>query len=267
MNPCHSFGFLCCSSKLPSQRAIPKIPTRKKERIPVEDLQFDNIIKRFPEGHPAHIPFMLAHRAGLREGEVFALQIDRDFDFSNNILNVTEQVQWILDEDAGKSFWTFSPPKFGSVRQVYIDSALVALIKRAIERQQENKLEYGELYTRLFLNAANQLVNEDTGREVFLLSVREDGSFISPRTITHALRIIHYKLGMKEIDFHSLRHTHATTLDTNGASMLDISERLGHCHMKTTKRYLHNNPALRERTKNIIEDLYTKKDKENEEKQ
>ena len=53
-------------------------------------------------------------------------------------------------------------------------------------------------------------------------------------------------------------------LDTNGASMLDISERFGHCHMKTTKRYLHNNPALRARTRNIVENLYVTKNNYNE---
>ena len=102
-------------------------------------------------------------------------------------------------------------------------------------------------------------MTEDTGVEIYLLSVREDGSFISPLAITHALRIVHYQLGMMGVDYHALRHTHATLLDTNGASMLDISERLGHCHMKTTKRYLHNNPALRARTRNIVESLYVKK--------
>ncbi|MCL2676123.1 MAG: site-specific integrase [Firmicutes bacterium] len=244
--------------RLPSARAIPNTPTRKKDRMPAEDKQFETIIKRFPEGHPAHIPLMLAHRIGLRKGEAFAFQIDRDLDFDNNIIHITEQVQWMLDEDAGKSFWTFSPPKYGSVRQAYMDSELAALLKRTIEKQKQNRLEYGELYTRLFMNEKKQLVNEEIGKEVFLLSVREDGTFVSTTTITHALRIIHYQLKMPEIDFHTLRHTHATTLDTNGASMLDISERLGHCHVKTTKGYLHNNPALRERTKNILENIYNK---------
>jgi integrase len=89
-----------------------------------------------------------------------------------------------------------------------------------------------------------------------MLTVREDGSFISPWSITHALRVIHLDLGIQNIDFHSLRHTHATALDTNGASILDIKERLGHCHLKTTKGYLHNNPTLRERTKSIVNNLY-----------
>ena len=260
----HPLGFIQNSPasviKLPSKRASPKIPTRKRERIAAENHQFNVIIKRFPEGHPAHIPLMLAHRIGLRKGEAFGFRVDRDFDFKNNIIYVNEQVQWLYDEDANMSFWTFSPPKYGSTRQAYMDSELSVLLQRTIEKQQQNRFECKELYTRLFVNEKNQLTRENTGKEIFLLSVREDGSFISPLTITHALSVIHHKLGMPEIDFHTLRHTHATALDTNGASMLDISERLGHCHLKTTKGYLHNNKELRERTKSIVENIYTKSD-------
>ncbi|MCL2798009.1 MAG: site-specific integrase [Firmicutes bacterium] len=247
--------------KLPSKRAVPKTPTRKKERLPATKEQFDAIMKRFPEEHPAHLPLLLAHRMGLREGEAFALQYNRDFDFERGIMYINEQVQWMLDEDIGKYFWTISLPKYDSVRQAYMDSELTSLIKRIVEKHIQNKVEYGNLYTRLFVNDKKQIVAENTGTEIFLLSVREDGTFISPRTITHALRVIHYELGIKGLDYHSLRHTHATTLDTNGASMLDISDRLGHCHMKTTKRYLHNNAVLQERTRGILENLYTKKDR------
>jgi len=62
-----------------------------------------------------------------------------------------------------------------------------------------------------------------------MLNVREDGSYINSRTIDHASRVIHYELGIKHFEYHTLRHTHATALDTNGASLLDIKERLGHC--------------------------------------
>jgi len=245
--------------KLPSKRAVPKIPSRKKEKVLVSDDEFAIILKRFPEGHPAHIPLILAHRLGLREGEAFGIQTDRDIDFDNNLLTVNEQAQWIYDEDLKKSVWTLTLPKYDSTRQVYMDSELAELLKRTIEKQNQNRIEYGEFYKRLFVNKKNQITACDTGKEIFMLTVREDGSYISSQTITHACRVIHYKLGIKHFEYHALRHTHATTLDTNGASLLDIKERLGHCFLKTTERYTHNNKTLRDRTNNIIDSIYKKK--------
>jgi len=130
------------------------------------------------------------------------------------------------------------------------------LIKGTLEQHNINRVEYGNLYTRQFINENNQIVSHDTGREIFMLNVREDGSFISPITITHACRVIHHKLKLNHFEYHALRHTHATTLFTNGASKIDISERLGHFDWKTTDGYLHNDEKQREKTIQIVSNIY-----------
>ena len=44
---------------------------------------------------------------------------------------------------------------------------------------------------------------------------------------------------ISDFTFHDLRHSFASYLALNGASLLDIGELLGHRDLKTTKRYVH----------------------------
>ena len=66
-------------------------------------------------------------------------------------------------------------------------------------------------------------------------------------------RIIHYELNIM-FNYHSLRHTHATTLVENGANIKDVQERLGHCNIETTlNTYTHNTDYLRSQSVDIFE--------------
>ena len=235
--------------RLPSKRAIPKIPSRKKEKIPITDEQMETILSRFPEGHSAHIPLQLAWRVGLREGEVFALQWN-DIDFQAGTLTVHNQVQMI------NKVWTLVQPKYDSVRTVKIDSELLALLDRTKAQQEKNRNEYAEYYQRLWLTDKNQISKEHTNREAFFINVRENGTYIQPRILAHVGRIIHYEIGYKDYDYHTLRHTHSTKLYENGATLIDIKARLGHCDEKTTIRYTHDSDKQREYTDAIVEKIF-----------
>jgi integrase len=56
---------------------------------------------------------------------------------------------------------------------------------------------------------------------------------VTPDTFKNASRVIHFSLGIM-FNFHSLRHTHATTLIENGANIKDVQTRLGHTKIETT---------------------------------
>lgn len=69
----------------------------------------------------------------------------------------------------------------------------------------------------------------------------------------HCFRIIHYKLGYKELDYHSLRHTHTTMLLSSGANIKAVQERLGHKNLDITLQvYTHVTDEMRKKTIDIL---------------
>ena len=218
------------SVKLPSPRAKPETPTRKKEREAVSVEAWNAIITRFPFGHSCHVPLLLAYRCGLRLGEAFALDLLKDIDLEKKTLTVNSQIQNI------DGFWEFTNPKYDSFRTILLDDYMVSVLKRVKEMQERAKVYYGEFYIHLYKNEKNQLVNEwsEGCVEVHMLNVREDGSYIQPRVMQHCGRVVHYELGFKKYDYHSLRHTHATRLIENGAPIKDVQHRLGHKSVQVT---------------------------------
>lgn len=72
-----------------------------------------------------------------------------------------------------------------------------------------------------------------------------DGGYIRPTTISRAFSRIRDACGLpRAITFHSLRHTHASWLITNGCDLKTLSERMGHADEATTLRiYGHLMPG------------------------
>lgn len=63
----------------------------------------------------------------------------------------------------------------------------------------------------------NKIIESKTSNTVSFICRREDGSYISPRTLQHTSSVIHKQLEFPEFDYHSMRHTHTTMLIENGA--------------------------------------------------
>lgn len=237
------------SVKIPSSRAKPQTPTRKKEREAVSEDAWNAIIKRFPFGHSCHVPLLLAYRCGLRLGESFALDLMNDIDLENKTLTVNSQIQCI------DGFWEFTNPKYDSFRTILLDDYMVSILKRVKELQERAKVYYGEFYIHLYRNNRNQLVREYSEGciEVNMLNVREDGSYIQPRVMQHCGRVVHYELGYMKYDYHSLRHTHATRLIENGAPIKDVQHRLGHKSVQVTLDiYSHVTQKMQIKTVDIL---------------
>ena len=117
-----------------------------------------------------------------------------------------------------------------------ISSTLCEVLGRAKDKRERAMAYYGDLYRQLYLG--DQKTIRFTGETPLdLIMVREDGSYIQPRTMQHASSIIHYEIGLKDFTFHSLRHTHATMLAENDAPPKYVKERLGHKNIQVTLQY------------------------------
>jgi integrase len=59
------------------------------------------------------------------------------------------------------------------------------------------------------------------------------------------------RAGIPGLRFHDLRHTAATRMIENGASIVAVSKILGHSDIKTTMRYTHPDDSIRDALENL----------------
>ena len=261
LSPAHNLKIPRCE--------MTSVPTRSDPHsyLPAETME--RIFERFPEGTSPYIPMMIAYRCGLRIGEVFALTWE-DIDLDNKKLTVSRQIQWKQyprskeekektngSKYAEAGFWYFSTPKCGSYRTIDMDSQLTELLQREHDRQQRAEVYFANRY-RHYYEDANKIISEKPmEKEANFVCRRENGEYISLRTMQYTTHIIHEQLNLPEFDFHSLRHTHATMLVENGAPLKYVQKRLGHKKIDVTLNiYQHLTEALREQGNAVIENMF-----------
>jgi integrase len=155
---------------------------------------------------PLYAITALALASGLRRGELLALRW-QDINLDGAHLRVERAL-----EETKRGGLAFKPPKTRHGRRtVTLPMSTVAVLREHWKAQQEQ---------RLFLGLGK-------ARPDALVFADWDGGPRSPRLLTH-----HWGKAMKDVGltatFHSLRHTHASTLIASGLDVLTISRRLGH---------------------------------------
>jgi len=152
-----------------------------------------------------------------------------DVDFVEGTISIRRQVQ----HDPQEKAWELTAPKYDSFRTITVDNVLLALLKDEFQRQQRAREYYGQRYQQVCVNERGYLGS--TGKPVYLINTREDGTFIQPRSLQHTNHVAHKELNMPLFDFHTLRHTHTTLLLEAGqtrwmcrsASVIPISQSPG----------------------------------------
>lgn len=243
------------------QNVAPKVPTRAEPHIYIPQDKMKKIFERFPEGSVAYLPLRLGYECGLRIGETFALCWE-DIDFEKKCIKISRQVQWFADksrtseekaearrngnrhkEDHG--YWYLKHPKSkSSIRDVDISDDLADLLLRTKKAQEKAENYYEESYTRYYTdrplpsdNAPFEIPILEKGQyPLHLVMIRENGTYITQRTIQHASAVIKKSI-CPNFDYHSLRGTHATMLREQGFDDLYITCRLGHSKMEITAQY------------------------------
>ena len=113
---------------------------------------------------------------------------------------------------------------------------------------------------RYYETPKREIIQQPTEKEIRFLCVSENGTYITPRTMQHTSRIIHNDLNIKDFDYHSLRHTHATVLLEKGAPLKYIQQRLGHKKIDITLNvYQHLTDNLQQVGTKVLNDIFASK--------
>ena len=182
-----------------------------------------NLIFSLAHGNIAALAdiYMLMVKILYAVGNIYFTQradIEDDVDFQNKVIYINRQVQWYQDRErtslskvekngtseSGDGFWYFAPPKYNSYRKVEISNELADLLFREQARQSRASEYYGIYYTYYYsecaisingetpktVNGINRISKDENGYPVHFVCIRENGTYVSPRTMQHVSRII-----------------------------------------------------------------------------
>ena len=157
---------------------------------------------------------LLGGDAGLRRGEMAALEWS-DVDLANSVLTVRHSLY------KGQ----LTVPKGGHSRKLSMTKRLVAALKAV---RPEGKV---------------------TGRVLR----RPDGAH-TETSINEVMPRITRSAGLKvSRKIHILRHTFCSHLAMRGAKAIQVMELAGHTDLKTTQRYMHLSPAMKDSAIRLLE--------------
>jgi integrase/recombinase XerD len=202
------------------KRRNPKTLTRAEVRA-----LFGACVLRYPTGLRDRCMLELMYRAGLRVGEVCALE-------PANVDTERGEIR-VVDGKSGDGTAYFDPaPAF--------DGRTVGDL---IERWKTVRTDLGLDESRtLFCTIKSSLTRKG--------GVHVPGRAVSVRSMQKMIKRRAAKAGLDptRVGCHRLRHTYATELLEDGFSIVDVSALMRHRDLKTTTIYLHvSNPQLRAR--------------------
>ena len=167
-----------------------------------------------------HPLIQVAIATGCRRGELLALEWP-EVNFETGTLVVSKSLEQTLDGLRVKC------PKNGRTRTFQLPQSAVTALKFQRESQAQNRELFGADYKNLHL--------------VFC---QPDGSYMDPALVSQTLVRRMKKAGISHASLHTLRHTHASGLLSNGVPLPVVSARLGHANTHVTATiYAHALPA------------------------
>lgn len=160
---------------------------------------------------------------GCRIGEILALEKK---DIADGFVNINKTVRSVkVFDDPNNSHYELKvtkPKTKGSARKIPLPDVLQKELKKLDVLVKEEKLKLGSAY-----------INNK------LLFPSITGSYVDARNLNRSWSRTLAAAGVPYKKFHTLRHTYATRLFEDGASILTVSKLLGHSSIKTTEIYTH----------------------------
>ncbi|MCW6662796.1 site-specific integrase [Aerococcaceae bacterium NML190073] len=167
---------------------------------------------------------------GIRVGELCALTWD-DISLENNMIHIHRTMQRIQTPDGEKktAILIAEPKSQCSIRDIPITGTLrEKLMKQPI-------------------------------KEGYVLTGNKN-KYVEPRTMQNRFKAIAERCGIRDVHFHTLRHTFATRCIEVGFDVKTLSEILGHANVNiTSNRYVHPSMELKQRNMDKLSELFAVK--------
>lgn len=164
-------------------------------------------------GHHLFVPAMIALFTGMRLGEVLALRWSR-VDLTRKVIEVRETVE----QTVAHGIRLKVPKSKAGRRDISLPDILVETLRKFRTEQLEIWIKLG----------AGKLPNDS------LLFGRIDGALQSQKYYSGMWSDLAEEIGMPDLTFHGLRHSHASQLIDAGVDIVTISKRLGHASPTVT---------------------------------
>lgn len=186
-----------------------------------------------------YIPVLLAAYYGLRRSEAVGLSWS-NIDFENGVIHVAQKVIELTENGKTELIISKDMKNESSRRSL----PLITDVKKILLEQKEKQ----ETYRKMFRGDYNR-------KYLDMVCVDPMGNLIHPDRITERFPVLLERFGMEKIRFHDLRHSCASMLIANHASLKEVQMWLGHSTITTTADvYGH----LDESAKNRIGDAMQK---------
>lgn len=167
---------------------------------------------------------------GIRVGELCALTWD-DISLENNMIHIHRTMQRIQTPDCEKktAILIAEPKSQCSIRDIPIAGTL------------------------------REKLMQQTVKEGYVLTGNKN-KYVEPRTMQNRFKAIAERCGIRDVHFHTLRHTFATRCIEVGFDVKSLSEILGHANVSITlNRYVHPSMELKQKNMDKLSELFAVK--------
>lgn len=195
----------------------PKVPKRRPKIVAREGF---NALLRRTHGTRLYPVILLGASTGMRRGELLAVEWS-DLNWDGATLEVSKS----LEET--KAGLRIKSTKSGETRRFALPVKVIEALREHQQVQQKDREMYGADYHNLNL-----------------IFARPDGYYYNPDKLGTRIAAAMRTAGLSGVSLHSLRHTHASELLSQGAPITAVAERLGHASPNITLSiYSHALPA------------------------
>ena len=158
--------------------------------------------------------YLLMLGTGMREGECLGLTLE-DLDLENRLVSIRHTLE--RDQEGNYQLVAMAKNKT-SYRDVHLPTSIASRLEKWLERREADK----------------KAAKEEWADEWGLLFVTPLGRPLHRSTVLHDFQRLIVRAALPRKSLYNLRHSHASLLIHDGATLMDVKEQLGHSQIHMT---------------------------------